>query len=460
MNRRNLYLVFCFLFSFVACERQVGFENSEDEGTDKSVTYEGFFNTDEELKIHEIEIQISLSEWERLLSILEENIKSDQYVKANFVYRSTPGSVDEVLVEEIGFRIRGNTTRRLPYANGKFQRAHFKLKFDKRFDQVEGTEAYEERRTRDFADLEALNLKWGREGDEADVSQIREIYQYDMMRKAGLLVPKTTSVHLILNVDGQAIDYGMYTAIEPIDDEFLEKNMGHDEGDLYKCLWKGMGPATLSRSSASGTRTGIGDAETGYEPSYDLKHGELANGRLLDFTQQLATLATDDLKNYLDEQVDVDLFLRYLAMNLILGMPDDYWGMGNNYYLFFPDEGKITFIPYDYDHGLGGGWTPFDAAEAQIYEWWDGTGNAYRALMKVFDYEDYRAKYEDYLYAFALASDPLFDYDDYNTNYFEPLKQMYSPYLLNDTGEGETFEHYNESAYFSRKKSSLIEQLN
>ena len=463
-------LLLSFLITLLSCEQESAFiDDSEQDSVliDDTgivpldeIAYLDFFNGSDELKLHEMEVHITLEEWNRLLSILDQNIKSDQYVKADLIYRHTPGNLTEVdTVNEVGFRIRGNTTRRLPYKNGEFRRAHFKIKFDKRFDQVEGTTEYEVRKKRTFADIEAINLKWGREGNEADVSQIREIYQYDMMRKAGVFVPKTTSCHLILNVGGEELDYGVYTAIEPIDDTFLKHNLGHDDGDLYKCLWKGMGPATLSRGSASGTKVGEGDAEIGYEPTYDLKEGSLENNRLLDFVNNLGGLSGTDLKAYLEANVDVDMFLRYLAMNVILGMPDDYWAMGNNYYLFFPDDGKITFLPYDYDHGLGGGWTPFDAANAKIYTWRDGTGNSYRALMKILDYSDYKTIYESYLKEFALGENALFDYDTYNNCYFQVLENLYSPFLDNDIDEGEEFAHYGESSYFSSKKTSLSSQL-
>ena len=204
MRRYFKYTGLLLAFVWISCERAL----LDEEGLNNE-RYEAFFNTEDELKIHEFEIHLTQTEWDRLLSILKVNIESDQYVKADFIYRKTPGGEEEIHIEEIGFRIRGNTTRRLPYDNGNFQRAHFKVKFDKRFDQVEGTEAYEKRRKRDFADLEALNLKWGREGNQADVSQIREIYQYDMLSRADLKVPKTTSVHVILVGGGEAVDYGM-----------------------------------------------------------------------------------------------------------------------------------------------------------------------------------------------------------------------------------------------------------
>ena len=453
-----IYYIVAAILLLVSCE-QNPFENENHQ--DVEISYNTFFNSANELKLHEVEVHISQSEWNRLISILEDNIASDKYVKADFIYRHTPEDTELVdTVQEIGFRIRGNTTRRLPYKNGEFRRAHFKIKFDKNFSFEKGTAEYEERKKRTFADIEAINLKWGREGDQSDPSQIREIYQYDMMQKAGVFVPKTTSCHLILRVGSQSIDYGLYTMIEPIDDTFLEHNFGHEDGDLYKCLWKKMGPATLSRTSAEGSKVGEGDAETGYEPTYDLKDGDLNSGRLQQFIQDIRNYSGDDFKTYIDQNFDIDRFLRFTAMNVILGMPDDYWGMGNNYYLFFPEHSdKITFIPYDYDHGLGGGWHPFNTAEANIYKWWDGTGNSYRPLMKVLQIDEYKAKYESYLEAFELGENAIFDYSDYNDNYFTVLEGMYEPFLDNDLDEGEQFEHYGEQQYFSRKKASLTSQL-
>ncbi len=454
------FLLLSLLITLFSCERDVVLEEDVLKTPLEEISYADFFNEAGELKLHEMEVVISQSEWDRLISLLNENLKSDEYVKADLIYRHTPGSLDEVdTITEVGLRIRGNTTRRLPYKNGEYRRAHFKIKFDERFEQQEGTPEYEERKKRTFADVEAVNLKWGREGDESDVSQMREIYQYDMMRRAGVYVPLTTSCHLILNVEGDRIDYGVYTAIEPIDDTFLEHNIGDDAGDLYKCLWKGMGPATLTKSSASGDRVGESDAEIGYEPSYDLKEGSLENRSIQIFIDQINDLSGDAFKTYIEANFDVDRFLRFTAMNVILGMPDDYWGMGNNYYLFFPENGKITFIPYDYDHGLGGGWHPFNTASADIYSWWDMTGVKSKPLMKILKDAAYKELYKSYLRDFALGENPIFTYSDYDENFFQVLEQMYFPYLDNDTDEGEVFEHYNESSYFSTKKTSISSQL-
>jgi spore coat protein CotH len=51
--------------------------------------------------------------------------------------------------------------------------------------------------------------------------------------------------------------------------------------------------------------------------------------------------------------MDVNLFLKTYAVNVTVGMWDDYWSNSNNYYFYFDAAGKFYFIPYDYDNTLG-----------------------------------------------------------------------------------------------------------
>ena len=46
--------------------------------------------------------------------------------------------------------------------------------------------------------------------------------------------------------------------------------------------------------------------------------------------------------------MDIPLFLKTYAVNLVVGMWDDYWANGNNFYFYFAPNGKAYFIPYDY----------------------------------------------------------------------------------------------------------------
>ncbi len=85
-------------------------------------------------------------------------------------------------------------------------------------------------------------------------------------------------------------------------------------------------------------------------------------------------------------------------------MPDDYWAMGNNYFLYFPTNlttDKIEFIAYDYDHGLGRGWEgpggKGSTVNANIYTWITDLVQYAPLVTKLLAIPEYKTKYETYL---------------------------------------------------------------
>ena len=127
------------------------------------------------------------------------------------------------------------------------------------------------------------------------------------------------------------------------------------------------------------------------------------------FIDNINSLSGEEFAAYIKETFEVDRFLRYLAMNVLLGNMDSYRGMGNNYYLYFNNLGKIDFIPYDYDSSLGGGWsgnpvwTHEGVATADIYVWHNLASDfleqkTSRPLSdRILAIDEYRKQYEYYL---------------------------------------------------------------
>ncbi|HOF00816.1 MAG TPA: CotH kinase family protein [Spirochaetota bacterium] len=419
--------------------------------------------------ISEMEIHITQSEWNGLLSDMDANERTGNYRKVRFIYRGIAG--DEIL-DEVGFRTRGNTTRVRPEdSEGKYHRAHFKLKFDKTFDLVKGTAEYDIRNDRRFKKNREINLKWNRDDD---ATQIRELYSYDFLNRAGVYAPKTGATRLYIKIgDNSRVYFGIYTVIESIDKTFLKKRYGPDgnDGNLYKCLWQNYGPATLKYGSVSSSgAVGIKNWQTNYRPAYDRQTNEDVIDNYADiksFSQNITNLSGSALKTYLDANFEVDRFLRWIAANMLLGMPDDYWSMGNNYYLYFNNAGKIEFLPYDYDHGLGGGWdggVGYDKImNANIYNWFynaPGSGYNERPLMKVLSIPEYKTAYTNYLKALIDPATGIFSYADFKNKYNQ-MYALYSPYLDNDINEGESMS-LSESPvenYFATKIASVANQV-
>ena len=422
---------------------------------------------------HQFKIVMTQDEWDGLSEDMIQynnqyhSLKTGAYRKADVYYSDDFG---EQFIGEVAIRTKGNTTRVIPEDNSGLHRFHFKLKFNNTFDLEKDSTEYYERDNRKFAELQELNFKWN---FSADNTCIREVFSYNLLNEVGVDTSNAALTTVVFEVDGQAYDYGVYSIIEPIDTNFLTKRFGQksDSGDLYKCLWQHYGPATLEPITDS-NKIGIKNWETNYRPTYDLKTNKSENDNkdLLDFIEKLNTLEGEDIYEYLEENFDVDSFLKYQAMGVLLGMPDDYWAMGNNYFLYFNNHGKITFIPYDYDNCLGAGWdgdpgwTYDGIANADIYEW-KNLNSAFLnqtvnhpLVEKIMSVQKYRDKYKKYLETFIDPSNNYFTYDRFN-DLFDEMYSIYKDDIDNVMNEGGEMTLNNELWYFETKINSVKTQL-
>ena len=509
----SILLLAVILLGFGGCGDTGAHPHGEDNTIEFSAEgYEALFTHG---NLHEVEIVITQEEWDGLIQDMKDYAEEDRqgwprtgnYRKADFVYTGPAG---DAVIEEVGFRTKGNVSRIIPQDDeGNFHRTHFKVRFNETFDLEEGTDEYAKRRARRFCGLRTLNLRWRMSGSAQwgvveDVSQIRELFCYDLMNKAGAYTSRTGSARLTITIDGTAHYFGIYTLIEPVDQSFLTRRYGrkNNDGNLYKCLFGDSGPATLEPMylkniglfSQEPRIIGVKDWETHYRPTYDLKTNEVEADHtvLLDFIRNLNALRGDKLKEYLDANFEVDRFLRYQAMNVLLGKWDDYWTIGNNYHLYFSNEGRIEFITSDYDMALGQGLLPmevrfkgaarFYTASTGIYDWsnhvndlmaitsgmprsfFDNFRIYHSPLVeRIFEIEEYRQIYEQHLQDFITPANELFVYSEYKKKY-DLMHSLYAPYLDNDTDEGEEMRNdENEPGsvreYFYGRTRSVIEEL-
>ncbi|MDY6861822.1 MAG: CotH kinase family protein, partial [Thermodesulfobacteriota bacterium] len=286
--QKILYLLFIAVIAFHSGDGMVSKETIDGPGG-----YEALFTHG---NLHEIEIIITKEEWNGLIQDMKDYAEDDwnglmrtgNYRKADLIYKGPAG---DTIIEDVGFRTKGNVSRVIPQDdNGNFHRSHFKVKFDKTFDIQKGTDEYEERKERRFCELKSLNLRWHMSGSpkmgmgiDEDTSQIRELYCYDLLNKAGIYTSKTGSARLAINIDGEKHYFGIYTIMEPVDKLFLTKRFGtkKNDGNLYKCLLGDSGPASLEPTGdhvnfffREERIIGVEDWESHYRPTYDLKTNE------------------------------------------------------------------------------------------------------------------------------------------------------------------------------------------
>lgn len=390
----------------------------------------------DESVIPEIRVSISEDEWNRLLARYDEYQSNADYFHCDVTY--TKG--DEVTaIEDAGIRLRGNTSRRRPEGwtgqkhdpdNPDWHHCHFGLHFRKYHKDDEHT----------IQGIRKVNLKWFKD----DPCYVRELYCYDLFRRAGVW----TGVHdvycrLWLTVgDGSPAYFGVYEMIEPIDDEYIERRVDgmfeSKKGFLWKCLYGEGGMADLR--SADDWRFRL-DQNDGHNYTYEFKGDaedfETAKEQFKDFILKLSGKGEDSFYTWIKEVCDVEFLLKTYAINVALGMWDDHWNNGNNFYLYFNSKDKfdyeVFFIPYDYDNTLGTSLQcgiQSDAGRHNPYAW----GSSGLLMQRLMKFDEFREMYKNALMELIDPANGLLDMDA-SIARIENWQSTIRDYVSNDTGE-------------------------
>ncbi|MCM1367780.1 MAG: CotH kinase family protein [Roseburia sp.] len=346
--------------------------------------YTALFDPDSTVSV---KIDMSDAEWRKLNNDIVQNRKSDIYRKADSVtvgITTDEGRLD-YYYEEVGVRLKGNTSRHDFYgSNGFYQSVHFKLSFGETFDDVteyspseiktwNSSAERKARKNRTFATLEKLDIKYNATKDE---SYVRELFAFKTFRDNGIAAPQATLGALTAkNKNDDFINLGVYRIMEPVDKIFIQRNFpGDDTGDLYKCTWTSMGSDFTTTENEDGcSLIGVEDVSTGKFYTYDKKtnkkaldlSGNADVSSMSDFIHAVNSASAAGLAQY----IDIDLFAKFEAVNYLLGNPDCIRNNKNNFYTYFrPSDGKAVFIPFDYDRCLG------------VTYQWDPSGDACTGL--------------------------------------------------------------------------------
>ena len=397
--------------------------------------------------IPEITIHITSTEWNRLLKRYDEFSHNVDYFHADFTYRKG----DEVtFIEDGGVRLRGNTSRRRPEGNGgqvhdsenpDWHHCHFGINFRKFHKDDKHT----------IEGIRKMNLKWFKD----DPCYVRELYCYDLFRRYGIWTSAFSSYCRVwLQIDEETpAYYGVYNMIEPIDDKFIGRRVEgmfeKKDGYLWKCVYGEGGPADL-RSTED--RKFNWDQDNGINYTYEFKGDEedfpAAKEQLKDFILKLNGKGEDSFYKWINEVCDVNLLLKTYAVNVAVGMWDDHWNNGNNFYLYFNTTDKydyqVFFLPYDYDNTLGTSsncGVQSDAGRQDPYNWGDA-GILMERLMK---FDDFKEMYKNALMELADPANGLLDMDASVARIIQ-WQNLISPYVSNDTDEDMSI--YDQPAYW------------
>lgn len=399
---------------------------------DEEQLYKSFFDINNKV---EMDIDISEEEIAKLQEDYEHNDKSSVSRLCNVTFRiTTSEGVQEYYLKEVGIRLKGNTSRTDFYSedDGIYNLNHLKLDFQETFDDPEQYDEGEYQlssdpeviKDRTFATLEKLELKWNMMDD---ATYVREHYAYETYRDYGILAPNMT----LSTITFGGTYEGVFKVYEPVDKTFLKRYLPESAvgGDLYKCGWTMIGASFDEDCSI-----GIEDDANRIFYNYDLKTNKKTSSHeslkeLIKYVNS-SEISKEGLKEY----VDMDYFIKYLAVAYFVGDPDDMRSNYNNYYIYFmADTGKMIIIPYDNDRSYGQTklWNPSGNGMTEVSPYTDkAVGNRYlRQKNPLINYtvtenrglyiDEYREILEDVAQSKWLTEENFKKYYDIVSNNFD-----------------------------------------
>jgi len=251
-----------------------------------------------------------------------------------------------------------------------------------------------------FEGVEKINLN----GEHNDPSISRAYISWFIFRSCGIPASRSNHVELYINEEYK----GLYLNVEHIDDEFVDKRFGNDDGNLYKCLW----PANLDYH---GTTPEIYKFENNGRRAYELKRNieEDDYSDLANFIDILNNTDPEELNDKLNMVFNVNTYLKNMAVEVLVGHWDAYSYNKNNYYLYNNEgTGKFEFIPYDTDNTFGISWSDEDFSSRDIYNW-SSSWEPRPLMVNILENDVFRDRYSFYMKKFLE--------DVYNPDTLNPM---------------------------------------
>ena len=330
-----------------------------------------------------IDIRMDADEWQKML----DNAISEEYYQCDAVINGTT-------FYSVGIRPKGNTSLSSIVSDPDNDRYSFKLEFDK---YVEGQTCW---------GLDKLILN----NNYADATNMKEAVIYDMYRYLGA----DASLYNYAEISVNGAYWGVYLALEAVEDSFLLRNYGVESGELYKPDSMDMGggqdgnggkppemptgshippdfgentmpegfpmnmpmggfdksiasdgkvPVMSDFGSFGGNGGGFGMGGNGGNLNYSddeldsystIWDGSVSKNSDADHRRVVTALKNISEGNDLETYLDVDNVLKYMAVHSFAVNEDSLSGsMAHNYYLYEYD-GKLNILPWDYNLSFGG----------------------------------------------------------------------------------------------------------
>lgn len=369
---------------------------------------------DEEVFPHDSVIDVKITIDEEDYEEMIENAMSEEYVVADIDYNGYQ-------YQDVGIRPKGNSSLKdVASSNAETKRFSLKVNFDYYVDE------------QNLYGISKINLN----NIYSDPSMMAEYISYEMLDALDAEASRTTYVALYIN----DVYFGLYLAVEQVDESFLEDRYGDATGELYK-----------PEMGAGSDLNYISDDPDDYmlEP----ESGAYSNDKDIINLMKVIEEGGD-----LETVLNVDSFLKYLAVSTITVHLDAYQGgMFHNYYLY-NHNGIFEWITWDLNMSFNGfpkGGTDEQAIAFLIDEPVSGAMENYPLIEAIFENEAYVEQYHDYITTLLdgyLSEQTI-------TGKVTSIYEMIKEYVKTDPTAFYTYEQFEE-ALFSDTDTDYYSILN
>ncbi len=401
-------------------------------------------------------IDIVMDDWDAFL----ENCSNEEYENCTVI-------IDGDAYKNVAIRAKGNTSLSQveSYGNNRYS---FKIEFDH----------YDDANT--YYGLDKLCLN----NIIQDNTYMKDYLTYQLMHAYGVDAPLCSYTYITVNGE----DWGLYLAVEGVEDAFLKRNYGSDYGALYKPDSMTMGGGRGNgrdfdmgefdfEPPMQGGREEFGQRQEDFMPRGDGNIKEMVGGMngamgssdvsliyiddeydsysnifenvktiisSSDKKRLIASLKQLNENENIENIVNVDEVIRYFVVhNFVLNF-DSYTGsMIHNYYLY-EENGQLSMIPWDYNLAFGGFMSESDATSLINYPIdtpvSGGTLDSRPMLSWIFAEKAYTQMYHQY---FAEFISEYFD-SGYFSKMIDSLEAMIAPYVESDPTKFCTYDEFKE----------------
>ena len=256
-------------------------------------------------RVLEVAITLAPADWDVLRAqepLAPDATCDDPTATGSYTYFPASITIDGAPVANVGVRKKGNL------GSLSTTRPGLKIKAN---EYVAGQR---------IAGLKQLTLN----NNHQDDTLISQCLGYGLFRRAGLPAPRCAFAHVTVN----GADLGVYSHVESVRDELLQREFGDDTGNLYESG----GDFIPGATGGFGPKNDAADCQ-------DLE--EVATALQAPAAERAARVG---------EVLDLDEFMRFWAMEVVTGHWDGYANNRNNYFVYHdPTSDRLRFIPWGTD---------------------------------------------------------------------------------------------------------------